>query len=71
MLSLLFWKWDDFSIAPWHAFAILSGLEAVRQDHSLFLGQIRITGEGGGFLTSCKTDYGCIGLVTCFNLQEG
>lgn len=70
MLSLLFWKLDDSSVAPWHSFALHASLEAVYQDYSLFLGQIWITREEG-FLTFCKTDHVHIVLVTCFNVREG
>lgn len=69
MPSLLFWKLNDFSVAPWHPSALLVGPEAVCQDYSLFLGHRRITGEDEGFQTSCKTDHVCVVLITCFSLR--
>jgi len=71
VLSLLLWRLDDFSVASRHTFALLARLEALCQDYSLFRGQMWTTGEGEGFLASCKTGHVCTVLVTCFNLREG
>lgn len=61
-------SWMIFSVASWHSFALLAGLEAVCQDYSLFLGQIYWR---RGRICNFLQNHVCIGLVTCFNLREG